>query len=109
VTYPYAPDLSELTESARTKPMTTAQRELALDRLADRRAELMDELAQLDAIERGHHQALTTERTYSAAMQDVMTLLDKWGYQPKQAHHCTDCHEPCDTGICRDCSEERRR
>lgn len=79
----YAPDYGEMVEEARTAPLTPAQRERALDEIAERRSELERELEQLRASETGHTHALIEDRTYAAMVEDVMALLDKWGYTPK--------------------------
>jgi hypothetical protein len=85
----YAPDYGEMVEQTRTAPLTAAQRERALDDIAERRSELERELEQLRAFETGHTHALISERNYAAMVADVVALLDKWGYQPKSR-----CNQP---------------
>jgi acyl-CoA reductase-like NAD-dependent aldehyde dehydrogenase len=86
----YAPDYGEMVEQARTAPLTAPQRERALDEIAERRSELERELEQLRAFETGHTHALISERTYAAMIEDVVALMDKWGYTPK----CARCEQP---------------
>jgi len=107
MTHPYAPDLAEITEKARSKPMTPQQRENALDRIAEQRIALLDELAQLDAAITGHQQAQASEESSIVVIENVLRAIDELGYLPKTLQRCQSCGYPSAASICKSCEVRR--
>ncbi|WP_019008948.1 hypothetical protein [Deinococcus aquatilis] len=107
MTTSYAPDLAELTEKARSKPMTPQQRESALDRLAEQRIGLLDELAQLDATITGYQQAQAREQQSVVVIENLLRAIDELGYLPKTLQRCQACGHPSAASICQSCEVRR--